>query len=164
MVRYRVATDIKRIRRLVNETSARRDRYKVGTIVAAAKTETAIDPRLIGIYGEATKLIGISGPKEELTKLLMDSKGNSKNKLKVISIVGVGGLGKTTLANVIYQQLRGQFECHAFVSVSLKPDLKKVLSSILRQFSEQGYAWTETWCAQEIINKIRDEIKEKRYN
>uniref|UniRef100_A0A0D9YQX2 Jacalin-type lectin domain-containing protein n=1 Tax=Oryza glumipatula TaxID=40148 RepID=A0A0D9YQX2_9ORYZ len=145
MVRYRVATDIKRIRRLVNETSARRDRYKVDTIVAAAKTETAIDPRLIGIYGEATKLIGISGPKEELTKLLMDSKGNSKNKLKVISIVGVGGLGKTTLANVIYQQLRGQFECHAFVSVSLKPDLKKVLSSILRQFSEQ--AWECIECA-----------------
>uniref|UniRef100_A0A0E0JYU0 AAA+ ATPase domain-containing protein n=1 Tax=Oryza punctata TaxID=4537 RepID=A0A0E0JYU0_ORYPU len=163
MVRHRVATDIKRIRRLVNETSARRDRYRVDTIVAAAKTETAIDPRLIGIYGEATKLVGISGPKEELTKLLMESKGTSKNKLKVISIVGVGGLGKTTLANVIYQQLRGQFECHAFVSVSLKPDLKKVLSSILRQFSEQGYAWTETWCAQEIINKIRDEIKEKRY-
>uniref|UniRef100_A0A0D9VFD4 NB-ARC domain-containing protein n=1 Tax=Leersia perrieri TaxID=77586 RepID=A0A0D9VFD4_9ORYZ len=160
MIRHRIATDIKRIKKLVSEASARRDRYKIDNIVAAAKTKTTIDPRLVGIYREA--LVGISGPKEELTKLLMESEGTSKNKLKVISIVGVGGLGKTTLANVIYQHLKGQFDCDAFVSVSLKPDLKKILSSIFRQFSGQGNALTETWCTEEIINKIRDEINDKR--
>uniref|UniRef100_A0A0D9VFD5 Rx N-terminal domain-containing protein n=1 Tax=Leersia perrieri TaxID=77586 RepID=A0A0D9VFD5_9ORYZ len=161
MIRHRIATDIKRIKKLVSEASARRDRYKIDNIVAAAKTKTTIDPRLVGIYREA--LVGISGPKEELTKLLMESEGTSKNKLKVISIVGVGGLGKTTLANVIYQHLKGQFDCDAFVSVSLKPDLKKILSSIFRQFSGQGNALTETWCTEEIINKIRDEINDKRW-
>ncbi|XP_015689529.1 disease resistance protein RGA5-like isoform X2 [Oryza brachyantha] len=162
-IRHSIATDIRRIRRLVNEATARRERYKVDSIVAAAKMETKIDPRLVGIYGEAAKLVGISGPKEELARLLMESEGTTKNKLKVISIVGVGGLGKTTLANVIYQQFRQQFDCHAFVSVSLKPDLKKILGSILRQFSQQGYNWTEAWGAEEIINQIRDEIKDKRY-
>ena len=80
----------------------------------------------------------------------------------MISIVGVGGLGKTTLANVMYQQLKGQFECNAFVPVSLKPDMKRILSSILRQVGEQSYMSIETWDVVELINRIRQVLENKR--
>ena len=79
----------------------------------------------------------------------------------MISIVGVGGLGKTTLANVMYQQLKEQFECIAFVPVSLKPDMKRILSSILRQVSEQSYTSIETWYVVEPINKIKEVLENK---
>lgn len=108
------------------------------------------------------KLVGISGPQEELVKLLMDPGTTSRHRVKVISIVGVGGLGKTTLANAVYQQLRGQFQCHAFVSVSLNPDFRKILSSILRQVTGEDYVAIETWDVMEIINKTRLFLVDKR--
>uniref|UniRef100_A0A0E0MFL3 Jacalin-type lectin domain-containing protein n=1 Tax=Oryza punctata TaxID=4537 RepID=A0A0E0MFL3_ORYPU len=159
-IRHQIATDISDIKSNIKEVANRRDRYKIDSIPVT--TATTIDPRLMGIYEEVTKLVGINGPREELAELLMGQEGSPNGQLNVISIVGVGGLGKTTLANVMYRQLRGQFECHAFVSISLKPDLKSILSSILRQVSG-GYDSTENWGAEEIINKIRQVLEKKRY-
>ncbi|KAK1698259.1 hypothetical protein QYE76_014956 [Lolium multiflorum] len=52
---------------------------------------------------------------------------------KVVSIVGTGGVGKTTLAKEVYHKLEGQFECRAFVWASRKPDMKRLFTSILSQ-------------------------------
>ena len=65
--------------------------------------------------------MGIEAPRDELIQLMMDHHQDgvsSAQLLKVLSIVGFGGLGKTTLANDIYRKLKGQFQRRAFVSVS----------------------------------------------
>uniref|UniRef100_A0A0D9XSA0 Jacalin-type lectin domain-containing protein n=1 Tax=Leersia perrieri TaxID=77586 RepID=A0A0D9XSA0_9ORYZ len=159
--RHQIATNIEQIKRLVTEVAERRDRYRIDTI--QQPTAQRIDPRLCGMFEESEKLVAINGPEQELSSLLMEQEGTSERQLKVISIVGLGGLGKTTLANVTYQQHRHQFDCDAFVSVSLKPDLMKILSSILHQVSDQGCAQSETWDAEELINKIRRVLINKRY-
>ncbi|CAD6273180.1 unnamed protein product [Miscanthus lutarioriparius] len=48
---------------------------------------------------DAERLVGIDGPREEITKLLIEEGGKFSGQLKVVSIVGFGGLGKTTFAN-----------------------------------------------------------------
>uniref|UniRef100_A0A0E0R8M5 Jacalin-type lectin domain-containing protein n=1 Tax=Oryza rufipogon TaxID=4529 RepID=A0A0E0R8M5_ORYRU len=159
-IRRRIAIDIRDIKVLVKEVAERRDRYRVDVDQPMAQ---AIDTRLYGMYEETTRLVAMSGPTDELSSLLMEGEGTSKRQLKVVSIVGVGGLGKTTLANVTYQRLRHQFDCDAFVSVSLKPDLKRILSSLLRQVSEEDYTNIETWEAEELINRIMRVLVDKRY-
>jgi disease resistance protein RPM1 len=59
-----------------------------------------IDPRLRAIFKHASKLVGIDEPKVEIIKLL--TKEN-------LPIIGVGGMGKTTLENQVYQELKAQF-------------------------------------------------------
>jgi adenylylsulfate kinase-like enzyme len=63
----------------------------------------------------------------------MDAEGGPVHQLMVLSIVGFGGLGKTTLANEIYRKLEGKFQCRAFVSASQKPNVRKILRTILSQ-------------------------------
>jgi Holliday junction resolvasome RuvABC ATP-dependent DNA helicase subunit len=93
----------------------------------------------------------------------MEGVGASVQQLKVISMVGPGGLGKTTLANEVYRNLEGQFQCRAFVSLSQQPDVKKILRSILSQVSQQEYANIDIWDEEKLINAIRELLQSKRY-
>lgn len=74
-------------------------------------------------------LVGIEGPMDELHRRLT----SGGEQLKVVSIVGVGGIGKTTLAQKLWSKLRGQFECRAFVRTAHKPDMRGIIRSILSQ-------------------------------
>ncbi|XP_044327462.1 disease resistance protein RGA5-like [Triticum aestivum] len=166
-VRHRIATDIRGIRGLVKEVADRRGRYRVddGAFAVRRPAGATVDPRLHGMYEDSARLVAVGGPRAELCRLLVEQEGagTMDGQLKVVSIVGVGGLGKTTLANVVYQQIRGRFDCDAFVTVSLKPDLRRVLGSLLRQVSKQSYSEVEAWDVVELIDKIRQVLQDKRY-
>lgn len=160
-IRRQIATDIEKIHKLVTEEAQRHDRYR-STNANQQNVVQDIDPRVPGMYEHSRNLVAISVRKEELSSLLMEQEGTSKRQLKLISIWGVGGLGKTTLARVTYDQLRHKFDCGAFVSVSHKPNLNRTLAHILREVSEGSYPSNETWEAQELINKIRQALSDKR--
>ncbi|GJN13128.1 hypothetical protein PR202_ga31465 [Eleusine coracana subsp. coracana] len=106
---------------------------------------------------EPGNLVGVDGPRDELTRWVMDE----KEQLKVVPIVGFGGLGKTTLANEVYHTVKGQFACHAFVSVSQRPDMTRLLHSIRLRLGLQESSYT---CeVNDLIDDIRKYLQHKRY-
>jgi Holliday junction resolvasome RuvABC ATP-dependent DNA helicase subunit len=121
-----------------------------------------VDPRLRAIWRDATELVGIDGRRNELVKWLNEEEGES---LRFVSIVGYGGLGKTTLATQIRANLGigANFECGAFVSISRKPDMKAILKSILSQICKQDSSCSGLDDVQLIIDKIRESLQDRRY-
>jgi putative protein kinase ArgK-like GTPase of G3E family len=105
--RYRIANQIQEIRARVFQASERRMRYKIDECISAP---ISVDPRLSALYKESTNLVGIQKQKEDLVKWVMEE----EQQLKVMSIVGSGGLGKTTLANEVYREVRDQFNFNIF--------------------------------------------------
>ncbi|KAF8781243.1 hypothetical protein HU200_000644 [Digitaria exilis] len=162
-IRHRIAMDIEDIKTRVKDVSERRERYRPD-VTMLPERKLNIDPRVIGMFEEANRLVGIDGPAEKLTNMLTQGDSIQKQKLMVASIVGVGGLGKTTLANKVYKKLGGQlFQCQAFVSVSLKPDMKNILCSILRQISRgKCKDGGENDPVEVVIQNIRDCLSDKR--
>lgn len=124
--RHQIANKIQEVKSLVTVVSERRVRYKIDDYTPSRSEHVHVDPRVVAIYAEAAGLVGIDAPLDDLTKLLRSKEA----KLRVTSVVGFGGLGKTTLANQVYRRLEGQFECRAFVSVSQRPDMTTVLNII----------------------------------
>uniref|UniRef100_J3N8Q7 Jacalin-type lectin domain-containing protein n=1 Tax=Oryza brachyantha TaxID=4533 RepID=J3N8Q7_ORYBR len=165
--RRAIAAEIERIRKEVEEVSRRRARYEIDRVVvdAAATSAQQVDRRLPALYANAASLVGVDGSVEQVIKLLaMEGEdAPARRKLKLVAIVGPGGIGKTTLANLVYQKLHGQFECRAFVSVSLNPNIKAVLSSILCQVSHLNHENFSSWSEKEVIDKIRDVLQDNRY-
>uniref|UniRef100_A0A0E0MFV6 Jacalin-type lectin domain-containing protein n=1 Tax=Oryza punctata TaxID=4537 RepID=A0A0E0MFV6_ORYPU len=168
--RRAIAAEIERIKKEVEEVRRRRERYKIDddhvvVVDANAVDNTPVDRRLPALYTNATSLVGVDGSMDKVIKLLsMEGEdGLIRRKLKLVAIVGPGGIGKTTLANLVYQKLHGQFERQAFVSVSQKPNVKAVLSSILCQVSQLEHEKFSSWGEKEVIDKIRDVLKDTRY-
>jgi putative protein kinase ArgK-like GTPase of G3E family len=155
--RHQIANRIEELKVLALEANARRERYKIDDCVDSSSGFVAIDPRVSAIYKEAAGLVGIDGPREDIVSLLMDS----QQKLKVVSIVGFGGLGKTTLAKQVYDQIGGQFDCKAFLPVSQRPDVKSLLIGLQRKLmiGESSHAHE----LQEIIDRLKEYLKQKRY-
>ncbi|VAI63682.1 unnamed protein product [Triticum turgidum subsp. durum] len=165
--RHRIGKEIQDLKKQIIEVGKRNARYR--SHEAFSKTVNAtVDPRALAIFEHASKLVGIDEPKAEIIKLLMEadvraSEQQQQQQLKIVSIVGSGGMGKTTLANQVYQELRGQYECWAFVSVSRNPDMTKILRTILSEVAKKDYATTEAGNIQQLIIKIIDFLADKRY-
>ena len=76
------------------------DRFTVDSILAKpAASSRTVDPRLTAMYREASQIIGIDNSRADLISMLSPNENDESNqKMKIVSVVGVGGLGKTTLA------------------------------------------------------------------
>nr|UBY06969.1 NBS-LRR disease resistance protein [Dasypyrum villosum] len=161
---HRIADAVKEIKEQLQEVAARRERNKVA--VSNPTEPIAIDPCLRALYAEATELVGIYGKRDqELMRLLsMEGDDASKNRLKKVSIVGFGGLGKTTLARAVHEKIKGDFECRAFVPVGQNPDIKKVFRDILIDLSGGNpHCDLVILDANQLIKKIHDFLENKRY-
>ncbi|CAN6372362.1 unnamed protein product [Urochloa humidicola] len=137
-IRHKIGIDIKDIRRRIKDVSERRDRYKVDQVPCKPVGRSIDNLRLSALYRKATELVGTEEKSNYLVKRLMEGDETSKEQV-IVSIVGFGGLDKTTLANVVYEKLKGQFDCYAFVSVSHNPNMNKIFKNMLHQLDEDNY-------------------------
>ncbi|XP_020081578.1 putative disease resistance protein RGA1 isoform X2 [Ananas comosus] len=87
---------------------------------------------------DVKKIVGRDDDKEKIVKLLLET--NSDHDVSVIPIVGLGGLGKTTLARLAFDDGRvtGQqrFDLRAWVCVSTDFDMKKIAKPVISAAGE----------------------------
>ncbi|XP_044327023.1 disease resistance protein Pik-2 isoform X2 [Triticum aestivum] len=175
-IRHKIGIDIKGIKTRIKEVSERRDRCRVDSVAIAKPTGPTIDTlRLSALYRKSTELVGTDQKSVEVVKMLMQGDEVSNRQLKVVSIVGLGGLGKTTLANAVYEKLKEKFNIQkknqqfdfsaAFVSVSLNPSMEKIFKNLLYQLDKQKYENINeaTWGEAQLISEIRAFLRNRRY-
>ncbi|KAL6607872.1 hypothetical protein ACP70R_040935 [Stipagrostis hirtigluma subsp. patula] len=158
--RREISDAISDIRELAKAVAELRKRYKVDGPVAN-HASTTVDPRIIALHKDMTEVIGIDQARDEVISMLS---GHS-DELKVVSIVGFGGLGKTTLARAVHDQLKGQFCCGAFVSVGQNPDLKKVFKDTLHGLDDEKYKDIHNTTMDEnlLVGVLRNFLQDKKY-
>ncbi|CAN6226860.1 unnamed protein product, partial [Urochloa humidicola] len=133
--RRKISVGVKDIMSHLDEVTARCRRFKVDDIVAKPSTASVVDPRLAAMYNKVNSLVGIDKSSGDLISMLK----LPSPKMKIVSVVGVGGLGKTTLAKAVHDKVKGDFDRWAFVPVGRNPDLTKVIQGILIQLDKQRY-------------------------
>ncbi|KAM0832080.1 hypothetical protein ACQ4PT_065119 [Festuca glaucescens] len=175
----KIAKEFRGLKRRVVEASERRTRYKIDDAVfkpnntpmlvqpeaAPSLSHTDGDIRLLALYEDTAGLVGIDGLRDELIELMVGEEGVCTQQMKVLSIMGFGGLGKTTLANQIYDKLMCKFECGAFVSVSQKPNIRNNFRRMLSQVGCVAPEGTnmDIWAEDELISALRESLTDKRY-
>ncbi|KAA8529807.1 hypothetical protein F0562_034336 [Nyssa sinensis] len=98
------------------------------------------------------------------TKMLVDQLIGEQKELEVISVVGMGGLGKTTLARKVYTDpdVDFNFRSRAWIFVSQEYNRKEVFLGILSQVS-QVTADMYKMSADSLAQVIRTRLESGRY-
>ncbi|CAO2149048.1 unnamed protein product [Urochloa humidicola] len=161
-----MGVDVREIKRRIVEVGERRVRYKVDGGVAAKPDGLTVDSlRMSALYAEAAELVGTGERSDEVVSMLMDQEGDegSNRQLKIVFIAGFGGLGKTTLAKIVFDKLKEQFDCSAFVTISLNPNMEKVLRNMLGQLDKSFNANSAICGEAQAIDELREFLRHKRY-
>ncbi|CAN6564481.1 unnamed protein product [Malus baccata var. baccata] len=111
-------------------------------------------------FGQNDKIIGREKIVSDIIKILM-SKNQEKN-LSVMAVVGIGGLGKTTLAKSIFNDdaIRTPFVEKMWVCVSDPSDVNSILNRMLESLKSSRTGLTSR---QALLDDLTERLTGKRY-
>jgi hypothetical protein len=128
---------------------------KIVRDTTCSSSKLTSDPRALFLHRDASELVGMEEKKEELIELLQ--------KHELVCIVGFAGMGKTTLADLVYQTIGDEFQCRAFVSVHPSPNMTDILGTILSQATDGATMSARDGTDQNLIDDISAFLTDKRY-
>nr|AXY97717.1 NB-ARC domain-containing disease resistance protein [Populus tomentosa] len=105
---------------------------------------------------EPEKIVGRESDKEAVKSFLMNS--NYEHNVSVISVVGMGGLGKTTLAQHVFhdKQVEAHFGVRLWVSVSGSLDVRKIIEGAVGTGDSDDQL-------ESLKEKLERKIEKKKY-
>ncbi|KAH0739848.1 hypothetical protein KY290_038553 [Solanum tuberosum] len=148
------AMEIDKIRRRVADIDSLRTTFNITDTSNNNNDCIPKEQRREFLHADETEVIGLDDDFNKLQdKLLVQDLCNG-----VVSIVGMPGLGKTTLAKKLYRHVRHQFECSALVYVSQQPRAGEILLDIAKQVG-----LTDEERKEHLEDNLRSLLETKRY-
>ncbi|PON78352.1 NB-ARC domain, LRR domain containing protein [Parasponia andersonii] len=165
--RYDIASEIRQIKESLREIKKRGQSYGLRPFEQGSSSnnknmpnvDESIDLRLGSLFIEEDDLVGIDSTSKELIKSLVEGPSTRM----VISLVGEGGIGKTTLAKKVYDDVKSHFDCYAWISVSQSYNMENVLKNMRSQIWSKKSPVREIGSIEGLIDLLRNYLQKKRY-
>ncbi|KAL3497928.1 hypothetical protein ACH5RR_040660 [Cinchona calisaya] len=170
--RHRISSKIESIKCRVIDICERHNRYRSDYGLSERGSYSADVEDVVSRFRgnalllEETELVGIAEPKRKLISQLLDNSSN----LKVVSVVGMGGIGKTTLVKRVYEDanVKRQFQLHAWLTISQTFHMTVVLKDLIQQLhneiKESVPQEVESMDGDKLRAFVKDFLQEKKFS
>ncbi|XP_047337444.1 putative disease resistance protein RGA1 [Impatiens glandulifera] len=158
--RRKVGHKIKDVQKKLDQISLERQKLNFLESVPDSKIDklTSSSRETISL-SSCNQVYGRDKEKKQIIDILVNNTSGAcvDKTLSVLPIVGIGGLGKTTLAQTVFndQEITKHFETKIWVCVSDEFDIKLVMKAILEEKAEAR--------SEELQRKVREKLNGKRY-
>ena len=166
-VRRQTAIRIQKINGKIKGIRERNQRYDINHVEGTSSKDNhkwLVQHAESSLFLKEDKLVGIEKKRQELMGWLMDGVDQT-----VISIVGMGGSGKTTLVANIFNNddVKKHFNCCAWITISQAYELEDLLRSMVKRFYKSMNKVDPTNLTSmnytELVEMLVDYLKEKKY-
>ena len=151
---------LKKIRSRFDEIAKDREALQLRESDGVRRPNNKIVRPTTGHMVDEASIFGRDADITEVIDILLSEKEKS---FSVISIVGKGGLGKTTIAQLIYKDERVSrcFDLFGWVCVSEEFDVRRLIKATIESVSKTNYSLNELSPLQEKLAEI---VKGKTYS
>ncbi|XP_077217032.1 disease resistance protein RGA2-like [Tasmannia lanceolata] len=160
--RHEIGHKIKEIRERLDKIGQDRQHFHLKQGDAARQREIKRQRQMSSLVDES-KICGRVKGKEEIVKLLLDESASSSSSkdISVVPIVGIGGLGKTTLAQFLYNDKRvgDHFPVRGWVCVSEDFDMCRITKAIMESVTKKPFGLNEI---DPLQVSLKEELSGKR--
>ncbi|PWA35491.1 Disease resistance protein [Artemisia annua] len=138
MARFRIAHKVKNIRKKLEDIDANRSKFQL-TSNTTSEDGAGIAGKISNRERETSSLMSKIYGRDEEKKMIVDKICNQDigirhdvDDVRVYAIWGMGGIGKTTLAQYVYnhETVRTNFDLKFWVYVSNEFDVRRIIKSI----------------------------------
>ncbi|KAF3774387.1 putative disease resistance RPP13-like protein 1 [Nymphaea thermarum] len=171
---YKLANDIKDINQRLNEIEQRPEMVDFFNTSPKVKSEDPIggehdNPReTTHFISTAQPPMGRAADKEKVKELLFDgftkSSALGKDGISIVSIVGQGGIGKTTLAKMVFNEVKEKFGNRWWwVCVSEKPNRMGLLKKILKEVCKESEELKGNTSLSGLCTRLQSELSKSKF-
>ncbi|XP_030958412.1 putative disease resistance protein RGA3 [Quercus lobata] len=153
-----IAHKIKELNQKLNEIDREGEMYK---FALTRENEEVERPKTTSFVDES-EILGRDKVRDDLVSILLGKGSEEVRNPHVISLVGMGGIGKTTLAQLAYNdnEVKEHFEIKVWVCVSDPFDQCKVAKEILESIEHQCPNLT---ALQSLLDRICNKVRGKKF-
>uniref|UniRef100_A0A2N9IMD4 NB-ARC domain-containing protein n=1 Tax=Fagus sylvatica TaxID=28930 RepID=A0A2N9IMD4_FAGSY len=156
-----VMKKIKELNEKLDEIVIERERYHFHELNSGNAPEVVERPLTTSLV-DVSEMCGRDNVKDDLVNILLGKGSEEERSPHVISLVGMGGIGKTTLAQLAYNdpKVKGYFDKRIWVCVSEPFDQCRVAKAILEALGGDHSSKTEL---QKLLENICELIEGKKF-
>ncbi|KAH6796402.1 hypothetical protein C2S51_037388 [Perilla frutescens var. frutescens] len=158
---YKIGRSMKEMAERLDDLASERSKFHLREIVAPPSSSVDCRREMGSILIEPDHVIGRDEDKERIVDLLVNRVSDCE-QLSVVPIIGVGGLGKTTLAQLVFndQRVCQHFDTKLWVCVSDNFDCKILLEAMIVSATGQASGLVQLDALQ---RRLWDLLNQKRY-
>ncbi|XP_040385791.1 putative disease resistance protein RGA3 [Oryza brachyantha] len=158
---FELARNIRKVRERLNEIAALRRNFDLKEEPIDTPSDRIVQRETYSIVDER-KIVGRDKAKIDIVKVISEAAESKSDTLSVLPLIGMGGVGKTALAKLVFNDKRTKekFDKTLWACVSNVSDLNHIVDVIIQSDSGES---NKQLTLEALQKKLQELLGDKRY-